>query len=61
MGKNTYKRKPKPKGKREFRKCLKCGEQFSSYSVGNRICYGCKKMNRGVSPFEDDYAVAKVV
>ncbi len=30
----------------KMRPCLKCGEQFMSFGVGNRICKKCKDRNR---------------
>jgi len=29
------------------RKCLKCGKMFNSVGPGNRLCYDCKRFNRG--------------
>lgn len=34
------------------RKCLCCGDQFSSHGPGNRICSPCKALDAWTSPNE---------
>jgi hypothetical protein len=36
------------------RRCLDCEKMFTSEWIGNRICYNCKRYNRGMRQGIDD-------
>jgi hypothetical protein len=37
---------------RKLRRCLKCGSDFDSENIGNRICEGCSQEVNGMSHAE---------
>ena len=47
-------KKPQPENLDEApRKCLKCGEDFTSYWIGNRICKPCTASSAMQSPSQE--------
>ena len=45
--------KPKPRSKKAKRICLKCGDDFPSDGIYNRICNGCRDSNANVGPMAE--------
>lgn len=56
----TGKRGPKHHAGGEARKCLYCGQMFSSSEIGNRRCPTCTEKTANISPKNDRWLTAHV-